>query len=69
MQKYIERMITERDDLKGKILRAKKAIENPPYGSDKEGLEMLSKQVEIMDQYFDILSKRINYEVLKCGKQ
>lgn len=62
MQKYVERMITERDDLKGKISKAKKAIENPPYGSDLEGMNLLETQVRFMEQYLAVLEKRIEYE-------
>ena len=65
MQKYIERMIVERDDLKGKISRAKKAIENPPYGSDAEGLKLLSEQVTHMEDYLAVLEKRISHEESK----
>ena len=35
MQKYIERMIEEKKELAGRINRASKAVENPPFGSDK----------------------------------
>ena len=48
MKEFVKRMLIERDDLRGKIKRAKKAIENPPFTSDAEGLEMLKKQVEGM---------------------
>lgn len=65
MQKYIERMIEEKKDLSGKISRASKALENPPYGSDKHGLELLSKQVEIMKSYETVLAERIEYEMGK----
>lgn len=62
MQKYIERMITEKNDLSGKIKRAEAAILNPPYGSDKHGLSLLAEQIEIMKSYEDILQERIEYE-------
>lgn len=65
MQKYIERMIVERDDLKGKISKAKKAIENPPYGSDEEGLALLAEQVKHMENYLAVLEKRISHEESK----
>lgn len=65
MQKYIERMIVERDDLKGKISKAKKAIDNPPYGSDAEGLKLLSEQVTHMKDYLAVLEKRILNEKSK----
>ena len=62
MQKFVERMITERNDLKGRICRANKAIENPPFGSDKEGMKMLSQQVTAMESYLYWLEKRIEKE-------
>lgn len=65
MQKFFERMIVERDDLKGKIAKAKKAIENPPYGSDQEGLNLLETQVGFMEQYLEVLEKRISHEEAK----
>jgi len=65
MQKFFERMIVERDDLKGKIAKAKKAIKNPPYGSDTEGLNLLSEQVTHMENYLAVLEKRILHEESK----
>lgn len=65
MQKYIERMKVELAELSGKIGRAEKAIENPPYGSDNNGIELLKKQVTAMRVYREILQERINYEVSK----
>lgn len=65
MQKFVERMITERDDLKGKISKARKAIEAPPFGTDKTDIELLSMQVEAMDTYMFWLEKRINRELDK----
>lgn len=62
MQKYIERMITEQKDLEGKIKKAKAALENPPFGSDKQGLEMLTEQVKAMEVYLECLTLRIKYE-------
>ena len=62
MQKYIERMIVERDDLKGKISRAHKALENPPFGSNEESLNLLALQVTHMEKYLDVLERRIEYE-------
>ena len=62
MQEYVKRMIVERDDLTGKIKKAKKAIENPPFGSDEEGLNLLTTQVGFMEQYLDVLERRIKHE-------
>ena len=65
MQKYIEKMKIELDELKGRISRAEKAIEQPPYGSDKNGIELLKQQVRAMRVYQEVLEKRIEYEVNK----
>lgn len=62
MQEFIKKMITERDDLKGKISKVKKAIENPPFGSDQTSLNLLEAQLEPMERYLTILEKRIEYE-------
>lgn len=63
MQEFVKRMIIERDDLKGKIKKAKIAIANPPYGADKESIKLLSEQVSAMDRYLFWLEKRIKKEV------
>lgn len=65
MQKYIERMKIELADLNGKIGRNEKAIENPPFDSDSNGIELLKKQVTAMRAYREILQERIDYEVSK----
>ena len=62
MQKYIERMITEKNDLSGKIKKAENAVQNPPYSSDKHGLLLLAEQVKTMKEYERILVERIEYE-------
>lgn len=62
MQKYIERMIEEKKELAGKINRASKVVENPPFGSDKHGLSLLAEQIEIMKSYEQKLEERIEYE-------
>ena len=62
MQEFIKRMISERDDLKGKISRAKKAVENPPLGSDATSINLLESQIKPMEEYLTILEKRIEYE-------
>lgn len=61
MQQYLERMIREKEDLEGKIKRAKKAIKNPPYGMDKTQHALLVKQVTAMEVYLDCLTERIGY--------
>jgi hypothetical protein len=65
MQKFVEKMIVERNDLKGKIRKNEKVIDNPPFGSDEEGLRMLSKQLEAMKEYLHWLDLRIEKEGVK----
>ena len=65
MQKYIEKMKIEKEELDSRIARAEKAIENPPYGSDSTGIDLLKKQVRAMRVYQEILQQRIEYEVGK----
>ena len=62
MKKYIERMITEKADLEGKIARAEKVIETNPFDLDETSKHLLEKQVGAMKVYLDILEQRINYE-------
>ena len=62
MQEYVKRMLVEKDNLVGKIKKAKKAIENPPFGSDEEGMNLLNTQVGFMEQYLDVLKRRIEHE-------
>lgn len=62
MKQYIERMIQEKTDLEGKIRKAKKAVEVPPYGTDKHGLLLLGEQIKLMQSYLEKLNERILYE-------
>lgn len=62
MELYKKRMIIEKEDLQGKIKKAKKAIELPPYGMDKHALVLLAKQIEYMEGYLRILKERIDYK-------
>lgn len=65
MQHYLERMVNEKEDLEGKIKRAKKAIENPPYGMDKTQTTLLVKQVKAMEECLACLTERIEYDTHK----
>ena len=62
MQLYVERMIKERDDLKGKIRKDKAALENKPFDMTEIGGELLTEQVKAMESYLNILNQRIEYE-------
>jgi hypothetical protein len=59
MQKYVERMIIEKKELDGRISKAKKAVENPPYGADSESINLLKEQIVFMESYSVVLEKRI----------
>ena len=65
MKKYVERMKVELTELDVRIRKAEKAVENPPFGSDEKGLELLKKQITAMRAYREILKERIDYEVKK----
>lgn len=59
MQKYVEKMIIEKKELDGRISKAKKAVENPPYGADSESINLLKEQIIFMESYSAVLEKRI----------
>lgn len=59
MPKYLERMLVEEKDLKGKIKRAEEAVNNPPFDMTKEEIGLLAKQVLSMKEYLSILEQRI----------
>lgn len=62
MQEYLKKMYSERDDLAGKIKKAKRIVANPPFGSDTEGIRMLAEQIKPMENYLYWLNERIMYE-------
>ena len=65
MREFQKRMIAEKEDLVGKIKKAKLAVQNPPYGSDSEGARMLAEQVKAMETYLYWLNERIKHEEQK----
>lgn len=65
MQKYIEKMKVELLELESRIKKCEKAIENPPFGADEKGLELIKVQVQAMKNYRECLKSRIEYEVTK----
>lgn len=67
MQKYIQRMLTEKTDLQGKIKKAKEAIDGNPFGMDNKQKELLVEQVKYMESYLSCLEKRIDYDSSKGG--
>lgn len=66
MKEYVNRMQAEQKELNDRINKAVKALQNPPYGIDDMGLHLLSKQIDAMKVYSDVLAERIKYE---GGKQ
>lgn len=65
MQKYIEKMKAELSEIESRIKKDEKVIENPPFGSDDKGIELLKVQVQAMKSYRECLKSRIDYEVSK----
>ena len=65
MQKYIEKMKTEAQELDARIKRAENAIENPPFNAGTKSIELLKSQLKYMQGYSEVLHERINYEVGK----
>ena len=63
MKQYVERMIHEKEELEKKLTKAKAALEIPPYGMDAENKRLLGKQVGHMEQYLDVLKKRIEINI------
>lgn len=62
MRHYYESMIKEKEDLEGKIKRAKKALEASPYGMNKTQKALLVRQIKAMEKYLNILNERNEYE-------
>jgi hypothetical protein len=62
MKLYVERMKAERENLEGKIKRAKKIVENVPYGMDKTQILLLVEQIKAMEVYLNCLDERMKYE-------
>ena len=62
MKQYIEKMKAENEELGNRINRAIKVLQNPPYDIDDFGLHLLSKQIDAMKVYKEILEERIKYE-------
>lgn len=62
MKLYVERMKAERENLEGKIKRAKKIVEDVPYGMDKTQVLLLVEQIKAMEVYLNCLDERMKYE-------
>ena len=63
MELFIKKMITEKDDLIGKIKKAENAITNNPFNMDKEERDLLKEQIPYMKSYLAILQSRIDYNI------
>jgi hypothetical protein len=62
MKLYVERMKAERENLAGKIKRAKKIVEDVPYGMDKTQILLLVEQIKAMEVYLNCIDERMKYE-------
>lgn len=62
MLQFVKRMVTEREDLEGKIRKLKAALENRDLHLNKEQVDLLNQQLEHMRGYHDTLCKRIALE-------
>lgn len=62
MLQFVKRMITEREDLEGKIKRLRAALENRDLHLGKEQVDLINQQLEHMSGYNDTLCKRIALE-------
>ena len=62
MKQYVERMVKEKEDLAGKIKKAKAALEKRPYDMTGTGFELLKIQVKAMEAYQKALNERLEYE-------
>lgn len=62
MLAYIQKMVTEEDELVGKIKKLSKALENKDLHLDKTQKADIADQMKAMGDYLDILKKRIEYE-------
>jgi len=67
MEKYIERMVKERDELSVKIKTGRKYITREYYlkNDGNPSTEMLEEQLKHMTSYIVILNGRIYYELAK----
>lgn len=62
MKEYLNRMKVENEELGNRINKAIKLLQNPPYDIDDFGLHLLSKQIDAMKVYKEVLEERIKYE-------
>lgn len=65
MENFLKRMLTEYDDLTGKIKKAEKALAGLKLDKTQETL--LSNQIEGMREYQKYLHARIGYEKKLAG--
>lgn len=59
MTQHLEKMKREKADLEGKIKKAVKAVEQPPYGMGKNQIMLLAEQIKYMQGYLECLNARI----------
>lgn len=64
MEDFVKRMITERDELKGRIDKLKNFIDQVDNGNAKVldyEFDAMCTQLEFMEKYFVILNTRIGF--------
>ena len=57
MKQYVARMVREKEDLAGKIKKAKAALEKRPFDMTDTGFDLLKKQVEANESNEAILAR------------
>lgn len=62
MLQFVKKMVTEREDLEGKIKKLKAALANHDLHLNEEQVDLISQQLEHMRGYHDTLCKRIALE-------
>lgn len=65
MELHVKRMLVEKEDLDGKIKRVKALILTNPYGLSTNEKSLLQEQVGYMEQYREVLDKRIEISINK----
>jgi hypothetical protein len=66
MDLYIARMVDEKNLLEDKTRKAEFFLKNSSGKLDEAQQEMLSRQIEAMKAYHEILTARIEYDVHKA---
>lgn len=54
-------MLQEREELEGKLKKAKRAVQDNPFNMVPAEKDLLSQQTYIMERYLNILNQRIDF--------